>query len=78
MRLQLLSQCLLLRRHFSAERFEGKISLECLQKTVTFRKDEQAPQVELRVPLKADWIPTRLAEELKILYPHRIDRLVFS
>ncbi|VDK69458.1 unnamed protein product [Onchocerca ochengi] len=74
MRLQLLSQCSLLHRHFSVARFDGKIPLECLQKTVIFREDEQAPQVELRIPLDAHWIPTRIADDLRIRYSHRIDR----
>ncbi|EJD74596.1 hypothetical protein LOAG_18103 [Loa loa] len=74
MRLQLFLRHSLLRRHFSAERFDGRIPLECLQKTVSFREDRQAPQVEVRIPLKADWIPTRIAEDLRLRYPHRIDR----
>ncbi|MCP9257885.1 hypothetical protein DINM_001100 [Dirofilaria immitis] len=74
MRLYLLSRCSLLHRRFSAARFDGKIPLECLQKTITFRKDEQIPQVELRIPLDADWIPTRIAEDLRMHYSHRIDR----
>lgn len=73
---QLFLRCSFLRRHFSTSKFDGRIPLECLQKTVTFREDEQTPQVELRLPLKADWIPTGIAKELRIRYPHRIDRLV--
>lgn len=76
MRLQLFPWCSLLRRHFSAAKFDGKIPLGCLQKTVTFREDQQAPQVEIRIPLKADWIPAKIAEDLRIRYSHRIDRLV--
>uniref|UniRef100_A0A0R3RGB0 RF_PROK_I domain-containing protein n=1 Tax=Elaeophora elaphi TaxID=1147741 RepID=A0A0R3RGB0_9BILA len=73
MRPQLFLRCSFLCRHFSAARFDGKIPFECLQKTVTFREDQQAPQVELRIPLKADWIPTRVAEDLRVRYSHRID-----
>ncbi|EJW87856.1 hypothetical protein WUBG_01229 [Wuchereria bancrofti] len=74
MRFQLFSRCSLWRRHFSATRFDGRIPLECLQKTVTFREDEQAPQVELRIPLEADWIPTAIADDMRARYSHRIDR----
>ncbi|CAG9538338.1 unnamed protein product [Cercopithifilaria johnstoni] len=74
MRLQLFSRRTFLCRHFSASKFDGKIPLECLQKTVTYLEDQQTPQVELRIPLKADWIPARIAENLRTRFPHRVDR----
>ncbi|VBB25538.1 unnamed protein product [Acanthocheilonema viteae] len=74
MRLQLFPRFSFLCRHFCALKFDGKIPLECLQKTVTFREDGRTPQVELRVPLKADWIPTRIAEDLRMRYSHRVDQ----
>lgn len=78
MRLQLLSQHSFLCRRFSTLKFDGKIPLEDLQKTVTLREDQQTYQIELRIPLKSDWIPTKIAEGLRKLYPHRVDRLVLT
>uniref|UniRef100_A0A915PSM4 Ribosomal protein S24/S35 mitochondrial conserved domain-containing protein n=1 Tax=Setaria digitata TaxID=48799 RepID=A0A915PSM4_9BILA len=74
MRFRLFSLYLPLHRHFSVTKFDGKIPLDSLHKTVTFREDQHAPQVELRIPLDADWIPRKIAEDFRTRYSHRIDR----
>ncbi|VDN01135.1 unnamed protein product [Thelazia callipaeda] len=61
-------------RHLSVASFDGIISLKSLNKTVAFRDDHKAPQVELRVPLDCDWIPSQVADSLRARYSHRIDR----
>lgn len=64
-------------RQLSAMNFDGKVPLNSIKKTVTFREDQQAPQVEIRVPLiGSEWINPEIADRLRKSCPHRIDRLV--